>query len=77
VTPRSVPDRALADVLARLRKERKMTQEQLAHAAGLTTSGYVRIEAAESAPGWSTVRRLAEALGVSMADLAALVEAKK
>lgn len=73
---RAVPDRALATVLGRLREERGLTKEALAHAAGLTTSGYVRIESGASAPGWSTVRRLAAALEVTMAKLGALVEAE-
>jgi transcriptional regulator with XRE-family HTH domain len=76
ITPRSVPDKELAAVLRRLRLERDLSQEQLAHSAFLTTSGYVRIEAATAAPGWSTVRRIAEALGVSMGELGALVEAE-
>jgi transcriptional regulator with XRE-family HTH domain len=64
-------------VLVRLRKDRGLTQEQLAHAAGLTTRTYNRIESGAAAPGWSTVRRLAEALEVSMADLGRLVEAQQ
>ena len=75
--PRSTADQSLMRVLSRLREERGLSQEQLAHAAGLTGSAYNRIEAGKSSPGWSTVRRLAEALGVSMADLGAMVEAER
>lgn len=74
VTPRQKADPQLAAVLTRLRDERGLTQEGLAHRAGLTTSGYVRIEACASAPGWSTVRRVAEALDVTLAELGRLVE---
>lgn len=74
--PRSQSDQQLTRVLARLRDERGLSQEQLAHAAGLTGSAYNRIEAGKSSPGWATVRRLAEALGVSLADLGAMVEAE-
>ena len=74
--PRSVPDKALATVLKRLREERELTQEALGHAAGLTTSGYVKIEQGAAAPGWSTVRRLAAALDVTMVELSRHVEAE-
>jgi transcriptional regulator with XRE-family HTH domain len=77
ITPRQKADMALVAVLETLRDERKLSQEALAHAAGITTSAYNRIEAGSAAPGWSTVRRLAEALGVSMADLGALVESEQ
>jgi transcriptional regulator with XRE-family HTH domain len=74
ITPRQKADLALVAVLAQLRDEHGWTQEHLAHEAGLTTSAYNRIESGSAAPGWSTVRRLAEALGVSMADLGRKVE---
>lgn len=77
ITPRSQPDRALAAVLRRLREQRGMTAEALAHESSLTISAYLRIEAAVSAPGWWTIRRIAEALGVSMQELGRLVEAEK
>jgi len=72
--PRPTADRALAAVLRRLRTERGLSQEGLAHASGLTTAAYSRIEGALSSPGWSTVRRIAEALHVSMAELGAAVD---
>jgi transcriptional regulator with XRE-family HTH domain len=77
ITPRQKADMRLVAVLAQLRSERGWSQEQLAHEAGLTTSAYNRIESGSAAPGWSTVRRLAEALGVSMADLGRKVESER
>jgi transcriptional regulator with XRE-family HTH domain len=77
ITPRQKADVALVAVLARLRDQRGWSQEELAHKAGLTTSAYNRIESGSAAPGWSTVRRLAEALGVSMADLGRKVESDR
>jgi transcriptional regulator with XRE-family HTH domain len=77
ITPRQTADTALIAVLKQLREKRGWTQEELAHAAGLTTSAYNRIESGSAAPGWSTVRRLAEALGVSMADLGRKVESER
>jgi transcriptional regulator with XRE-family HTH domain len=75
-TPRSQPDKALAAVLRRRRDERGLTAEAVAQDASLTLSAYLRIEAAASAPGWSTVKRIAEALDLSLAELVALVEAE-
>ena len=77
ITPRSQPDRALASVLHRLREQRELKVEALAHDSSLTVSAYLRIEGAVSAPGWSTVRRIAEALGVSLVELAQAVEAEE
>ena len=77
ITPRQKADLALVAVLAKLRAERGWSQEQLAHEAALTTSAYNRIESGTAAPGWSTVRRLAEALGVSLADLGRKVESER
>jgi transcriptional regulator with XRE-family HTH domain len=74
--PRSQPDKALATVLRRLRDDRDLSAETVAHDASLTVAAYVRIEAGVSAPGWSTVRRIAEALEVSMAELGEMVEAE-
>lgn len=77
ISPRPTADTQLIAVLTRLREQRKWSREQLAHEAGLTASAYYRLEAGQSAPGWSTVRRLAEALGVSLRDLGEQVEAEK
>jgi transcriptional regulator with XRE-family HTH domain len=41
---------------------------------GITTGSYARIELGQSSPAWATVRQIADALGVSMADLSAAVE---
>ncbi len=63
------PDPALAALLKRLREDRKITQEQLAFDAGITVSALSRIERGLNSPGWATVRRIADALGVSLGDL--------
>jgi transcriptional regulator with XRE-family HTH domain len=72
--PREPPDPALARALRSLREQRELTQERLAHEAGLTFGTVARIELAQSNPAWTTVRHLAEALGVSMTDLGRLVD---
>lgn len=70
----SPPDPVLAVTLRRLRLERRITQEELAHAVGLTTGSYARIERARSNPTWTTVLRLAEGLAMLPSQLAAEVE---
>lgn len=52
--------------LKELREAAGMTQEGLARAAELSTSAVARIEQRGKDPAWSTVRRLARALGVPL-----------
>lgn len=70
----ATPDRVLASTLRRLRAERGLTLEDLAFRAGVTVSAVSRIELCRTAPGWDTVRLLADALDVSMVELSAAVE---
>jgi len=63
-------DLALAALLKRLREERGLTQEEVAFEAGMTASALSRIERGLNSPGWTTVRRIADALGVSLVELA-------
>lgn len=69
-------DTALAAVLRRLRIERGLSQEAVAHQAGVSYTTLAKIELAQSNPGWATVRAVADALGVKLAELAAAVEAQ-
>lgn len=55
--------------LRRIRKERGMSQERLAHAADLNMTHVAKIERTEREPGVRTISKLAVALGVSAADL--------
>jgi transcriptional regulator with XRE-family HTH domain len=57
-----------------MRTERGHTQEDLAHRAGLTVAAVARIERGQANPAWTTVRRLAEALNISLAALGGAVE---
>ncbi len=68
------PDPALGSALKRLRQERKLTQEQISHAADLTLGAYGRIERSEVAPAWTTVRAIATALEIGMKELGAAVD---
>jgi len=71
------PDRALAATLRAVRTERGHTQEDLAHRAGLTVAAVARIERGQANPTWTTVRRLAQALDISLAALGDAVERAK
>jgi transcriptional regulator with XRE-family HTH domain len=68
------PDPDLATALRRLRSAQDATQEDIAFGAGLTPNSYGEIERGRANPGWTTVRRVAEALGVSLVELAEAVE---
>jgi transcriptional regulator with XRE-family HTH domain len=72
---REQPDPTLAAVLKYAREERGMTQEQLAYRADLTTSALSRIERGLNSPAWTTVRRIAHALDISLVDLASRIDA--
>ncbi|HEX4482753.1 MAG TPA: helix-turn-helix transcriptional regulator [Solirubrobacteraceae bacterium] len=68
------PDVALAELIKQLREDREITQEQLAFEAGITASALSRIERAINNPGWLTVRRIVEALDVTLVQLAQQIE---
>lgn len=76
--PREAPDPALGVVLRRVREEvRKETQQAIAVKSGMALAGYSRIELGQTNPSWTTVVRLAKALGLTVAELAAMVEAEQ
>ena len=54
--------------LRRLRTERGLSQERLAHAANLNMTHVAKIERSEREPGVRTISKLAIALRVSTAD---------
>jgi transcriptional regulator with XRE-family HTH domain len=72
--PLDAPDPKLAIAIRALRNERGTTQEEVAYAAGLTSSSYSRIERGLTNPAWTTVQRIAGALEITLAELAAAVE---
>lgn len=55
--------------LRQLRRYRDLTQEQFAEAADISVDFVSNIERGISAPSFETLERLAEALGVAVADL--------
>lgn len=60
---------ALANAIRHLRREREMSQEALAFAAGVHPKHVSEIERANKDPRTKTVVRLADALGVTVAEL--------
>jgi transcriptional regulator with XRE-family HTH domain len=68
------PRVALGQAIRRLRLERDLTQEALAHSAGITVGHLSKIERGVSNPTWETVAGIAKALGVSMVELAKAAE---
>jgi transcriptional regulator with XRE-family HTH domain len=74
VSPIESASPALARAIRDLREDRKLTQEDVAHEAGITPGTYSRIEGARANPTWTTVERIARAMGVSLSVLAEAVE---
>jgi transcriptional regulator with XRE-family HTH domain len=66
------PQPALGKAIRQLRNERDMTQEALAHTAGVTVGHLSMIERGHSNPTWATVKAIAAALDTSMVDLTTL-----
>lgn len=68
------PDQTLASALRHMRQQRGLTQEALAFQANVTVSALARIERGLSNPTWTTVVRIANALDITPAQLAAAAE---
>lgn len=68
------PQLALGKAIRQLREKRGITQEALAPEAGVTTGTLGLIERGQANPTWGTVLGIADALGVSMGDLAKLAD---
>lgn len=68
---------ALALTIRRLRRARELSQEALAAMAGVNPKHLSEIERANKDPRATTVMRLAEALGLSPAELYAQTEATR
>ena len=68
------PQPALGQAIRQLREKRGTTQEDLAHAADITTGTLSLIERGHANPTWGTLKGIAAALGVSMGDLGTLAD---
>lgn len=62
-------DRQLANRIKRLRKQRGLTQEQLAEQVGVTAKYIQYLEAAKYRPSLKLLYKLADKLGVKIGDL--------
>jgi transcriptional regulator with XRE-family HTH domain len=70
-----LPDPALGQVLREIReREPKQSQEHVGFNAGVTAATIGRMEMSTSKPEWGTVRAVADALGVSLVELATAIE---
>lgn len=56
-----------AQTLSRLRKSQNLTIEALAKSAGLTRQAVYALESGKRSPSLETARKIAKALGVSLA----------
>jgi transcriptional regulator with XRE-family HTH domain len=68
------PQPALGKAIRQLREKRGATQEGLGADAGVTGRTLSLIEQGHANPKWATVRDIADALNVSMGDLAKLAD---
>lgn len=66
------PQPALGEAIRQLRQKRGITQEDLAHEASITTGTLSLIERGHANPTWGTLKGIAAALGISIADIAKL-----
>lgn len=72
--PRQYPQPALGAAIRRLRTEAGLSQEELAHRADLHPTWISHLETGRRNPSWSTMERIAEALGVKLSEIAAYAE---
>lgn len=72
---RSTPQPGLGEAVREARLARDLTQEDAAHACGVSTTWYARIESGKRDPKWGTIRKLAKGFGISMAELAERADA--
>jgi transcriptional regulator with XRE-family HTH domain len=74
MAPRSEPQPGLGRAIRELRLARAMSQEELGRRAGIHATWISHIESGRNNPAWGSVRRIAAALDVRLAELAARAE---
>jgi transcriptional regulator with XRE-family HTH domain len=67
-------DPGLARALRAARERQGRSQEALAHDAGVTVATVARIERAKANPTWLTVRHIAQALDITLTELARAID---
>jgi transcriptional regulator with XRE-family HTH domain len=70
MAPSDQPQPALGKAIRELREKRGVTQEAVAHDAGITTATLGVIERGLSNPTWATLKAIATALDASMVEIA-------
>jgi transcriptional regulator with XRE-family HTH domain len=73
----SPPDPTVGVVVRRSRVQRGVSQENLAFQCGLTIGSISRIERGVTSPSWANVQTVARALGLTLSEFAAAVEAEQ
>jgi transcriptional regulator with XRE-family HTH domain len=68
------PQRALGLAIRRLRDERGLKAHEVAKKANVNLTHFSRMENGRINPSWGMVRRVAEALGLRVSELAARAE---
>lgn len=74
MAPSDRPQPALGRAIRQLREGKGLTQEAVAHDAGITTATLGVIERGLSNPTWATLKGIAAALRVSTVEIAQLTE---
>jgi len=74
MAPSDKPQIALGRAIRQLRERKGLTQEAVAHEAGITTATLGVIERGSSNPTWATVKGIGAAVGVSMGELGKLAD---
>ncbi len=74
MAPRPEPQPGLARAIKRLREERGWSQEDLGYRANLDRSWVGNLETERLNPLWGTVRKIAAALEVTVAEIATLAD---
>jgi transcriptional regulator with XRE-family HTH domain len=77
MAPRTEPQPGLGRAIRQLRTERGLSQEELGLRAEIHPTWVSHLESGRNNPAWGSVRRIAAALDVSLADLAALAEERE
>lgn len=68
------PQPGLGEAIRQLRHKRGLTQEDLAHKAGITTGTLSLIERGQANSTWGTVKAIAGSLEVSMGEIGHLAD---
>ncbi|HVQ60363.1 MAG TPA: helix-turn-helix transcriptional regulator [Solirubrobacterales bacterium] len=74
-TRRKEPQPALGRALRELREGKGLSQEAVARRTGMHLTGINRLENGRTNPTWGSIKRVAAALGVSVAEVANRAEA--